>query len=225
MASKSALGDPTCDRCKRAAGGVCFTHAGAKASPDADDQRRCVGVNADGSRCKRWSLRDNDMCKTHDTKRRGDFATMASTTKRGASQSRLLNAAQDHLRTVGRPYRSIDPLQELEQLSAEALDLKDWFRLRFVEVLDQLRKDNVGDTHELEARLNLYTAALERASTLVTGYGKHGLEKRLLDQREELRAVVSALVLRMLTEFVPADRQDAAKAMLASSIAAIEAPR
>jgi hypothetical protein len=222
----SALADPDCDRCKRAANGVCFEHAGAKASPDADDPRRCVGVNANGSRCKRWVLRDNDMCATHDKRRRGDMATMATSAARGVSKSRLMQAAQDHMRAVGKPHRKIDPLEELERLSVEALELKDWFHLRFVEMLDQLQKDGIEkDTHELEARLNLYTAALERASTLVTGYGKHSLDKREIEQKRELSAVVSALFLRLLAEFVPSDRQDAAKVMLAQTVAAIEAPR
>lgn len=221
----SELSVPGCDKCARAANGLCFEHAGAKAVPDADDARRCVGVKADGSRCTKWALRDGDMCLVHDKKRRGEFDRAATTSARGLSKSKLLQAAQDHLRTAGRDMRNVDALEELENLAAEALDLKDWFRLRMVEMLDQLRKNDALDTHEFEARLNLYTAALERAATLVTGYGKHGLEKRLVEQREELAAVVSSLFMRMLAEFVPAERQQAARVLLAQSIAAIEAPQ
>lgn len=219
--TRSALGDPDCDRCQRAPSGVCFTHAGATAAPAPDDARRCTGVKVDGTRCLKWAQRGNDMCLTHDKKRRGAYAQAATTSGRNLSISKIRQAAIDHLRMKGVDRPVIDPLEELESLSAEAIALKDWFRTRLVEEMNVPKGEDVNWL-EFEARLSLYTAALERAATLVTGYGKHGLEKRLVELREEVTGVLTGVFNRLLAEFVPADRQAAAQVLLAETVQAID---
>jgi len=178
-------------------------------------------VRVDGTRCKKWAQRGTDMCRTHDRKRKGIYDKAATTTAKNQSVSKLRQAAMDHLRMVGRSRIGVDPLEELESLSGEALALKDWFRTRLIEEMN-VRKDQEIDWQEFEARLNLYTSSLERAATLVTGYGKHGLEKRLVELREEVTAVLTGVFNRLLAEFVPAERQDAARVLLGEAVATID---
>lgn len=212
-----------CPDCERSPSGVCFVHAGAGTKPKDDDPRRCTGVKQDGTRCTRWALQGRDMCKTHDDKRRNTVERTATAAGRTAAQRRLRDAAIRHLKEVGRTVTAVDPLEELETLASEALALKDWFRVRLVEEIDTRKGEDI-DMNEFEARLGLYTSALERAANLVTGFGKHGLEKRLVEIREELAQVVGVLFNRLLAEFVPPEMQAGAQALLVETVAAIEAP-
>lgn len=204
-----------CKACEKSVSGLCIQHAGGQV-PKADDPRRCAGFNKNGQPCRKWRLADGKFCLAH---QEDALAAKESVTAPGRVRQ-VEKAARDHLKALGRPTDvDLDALEALADLADEAIALKAW-------LLDEMKKRVLaGDnSHEIDQSLNRYVTALDRAAKLVEGYGKHGLEKRLVEVREELASLVTA-VFNSLLVFVPLDSQPAAIVELQRTVAAIEQPK
>lgn len=208
-----------CEACLKSVSRVCIQHAGGQV-PDEHDPRKCQGFNLAGSRCKKWAIKDEPFCLAHQTDETAKTAARAAPGQARSDRRKLAKAAEEHLAMLGRPTGiDLDALEELAALSDEAIQLKNFLR-------DEMKKKvkDVESEGQIDQALNRYVSALDRSAKLVEGYGKHGLEKRLVEVREELAALVTA-VFNALLVFVPLESQPAAIVELNRTVAAIEQPK
>lgn len=211
------MGDPLCEACRRAVSGTCIQHAAAP-TPEKAEERRCKGLNRNGDRCRKWALQGEDFCLVHQDDEAAAERAKKWPGKQGSRRAQVEKAVDGHMHLLGRNRGDIDALEELGSLAAEAIQVKNMLRGRMQEAFQS------GD-RGVAQELSQYVASLERAAKMVEGYGRHGLEKTMVQLRQELTALVTAVCNQLIAQYVPADEQPAAIAQLQRAVAAIEPPK
>lgn len=206
-----------CKGCEGSVSGVCPKHS----TVDVENHpRRCVGINEDGGRCRKWGTKESDppRCATHDENYERAEQAKVRPGRGNANAKKAQKAATAALEMLGREGDTIDSLEELEALAAEALGFKDYLRSIF-------QQSVIGGRDTEDADLARYVTAMDRCGRLLETFAKQGLAERELKMREELVGIVTGLFNTVLASFIPVENQAEAQLALGSAVAALEPQR
>lgn len=208
---------PGCPHCPKSVSGVCIRHAGSDVE---NHPRRCIGLNLDGSRCSKWGVKGTEpaRCRTHDEDEEAAAEHKAEGGRARSDTRRQHKATNDALKMLGKDYETIDSLEKLEALSAEALDFMAYLR-------EQLKSAVANKSDTIDKDLARYVSALDRCGKLLETFSKQGLQEREVRMREELVGLVTGLFNTVLASYIPIELQPQAQAALATAVATLAPQR
>lgn len=148
---------------------------GWEIKPENVGKRQCIAIIDQGTRrCPKWAMRGLNVCGTHGGLRK---ATKAA----GLARHNEHKAEQRALATLEkRGIRPLEhPIDELERVVAETVNLKDAAAERFA-TITEWRTTNREGSEQLRAEVSFYAATLKDATKALTDLHKLGLaEKRI----------------------------------------------
>lgn len=140
-----------------------------------NDDRRCTAHSSrTGERCRKAAVLGGTVCENH-----GGSAPQvrAAAKRRLAEEAAIRRLDEFGIRPIG------DPLDELAQLAAETIALKDLLAQRLATLVD-IRYESVHYTEQLRAEFTVYERALDRAARTLADLARLGFTERQVQLAE-----------------------------------------
>lgn len=189
-------------------------HAKLPHQPDETGYVRCNDTSqSTGEPCKRWAG-PSGVCVVHDGRaRRGG-------TPRPSERQKAVERATKFLQGTG-VTRINDPIQAMEDLAAEVVAVKDFFRNQITE----LRYESERTGEQLRAEVLLYERALDRSIKVLDLLAKLGISERRQALAEAQAVAIAGTIDNILERLNLTVRQRAlALKVVPEELRALSAP-